>query len=96
MERGTLSEQRNEDGTEPLADMELIRLAIPKRVYTLSHVKYVVDRLAWLFENRHLIGGIEFVEEPKVLRFFLGRLQPIGDWPDKLAKKFREDFGTSL
>jgi len=96
MERGTLSEQRNEDGSEPIADMELIRLAIPKRVYTLSHVKYVVDRLAWLFENRHLIGGIEFVEEPKVLRFFLGRLQPIGDWPDKLAKKFREDFGTSL
>jgi len=96
MERGTLSEQRNADGTEPLADMELIRLAIPKRVYTLSHVKYVADRMTWLFENRHLIGGIKFVEEPKVLRFFLGRLDAIGDWPNQLVKQFRKDYGTSL
>jgi tryptophanase len=96
MERGTLSEQRREDGTEPIAEMELVRLAVPKRVYTLSQIKYVADRLDWLYKNRELIGGIEFVDEPKVLRFFLGRLQPIGDWAEKLAKKFREDFGDSL
>ena len=96
MERGTLSEQRNEDGSESLADMELIRLAIPKRVYTFSHVKYVADRMTWLFKNRHLIGGLTFVEEPKVLRFFLGRLQPIGNWPDQLVQQFRKDYGTSL
>jgi tryptophanase len=96
MERGTLSEQRRPDGTEPLAEMELVRLAIPKRVFTLSQIKYAADRLAWLYKNRDLIGGLEFVEEPSVLRFFFGRLKPVGDWPEVLAKKFREDFGDSL
>jgi len=96
MERGTLSEARNKDGTERLADMELVRLAIPKRVYTYSQVKYTADRLAWLFENRHLIGGLTFEEEPSVLRFFFGRLKPLGDWPEKLAAQFRKDFGESL
>ena len=38
MERGTLSEQRGDDGVEHLADMELIRLALPKRVFTLSQI----------------------------------------------------------
>lgn len=96
MERGTMSEQRNDDGTEPLAEMELLRLAIPRRVISLSQIKYAADRISWLYKNRDLIGGLEFVEEPNVLRFFFGRLAPIGDWPEKLAKKFREDFGESL
>ena len=96
MERGTMSEQRNDDGTEPLAEMELLRLAIPRRVISLSQIKYAADRISWLYKNRELIGGLEFVEEPNVLRFFFGRLAPIGDWPEKLAKKFREDFGESL
>jgi tryptophanase len=76
--------------------MELVRLALPRRVYTLSQVKYTVDRLAWLYENRTFIGGLSFVEEPSVLRFFFGRLAPEGDWPEKLAQKFRKDFGESL
>jgi len=96
MERGTMSEQRNEDGSERLAEMELARLALPKRVFTLSQVKYTADRLTWLFKNRELIGGLKFVEEPKVLRFFFGRLQPIGNWPELLVKQFRKDFGDSL
>jgi tryptophanase len=96
MERGTLSEQRNPDGSEHFAEMELLRLAVPKRVYTLSQVKYVADRIGWLYDNRHLIGGLEFVEEPKVLRFFFGRLKPLGDWPEALARQFRKDFGDSL
>ena len=96
MERGTLSEQRNEDGCEQLADMELIRLAMPKRVFTLSQVKFTADRLTWLFNNRRLIGGLKFVEEPKVLRFFFGRLQPIGNWPDVLVEQFCRDYGDSL
>ncbi|MCL2874564.1 MAG: tryptophanase [Defluviitaleaceae bacterium] len=96
MERGTLSEERNEDGNDRLAEMELIRLALPKRVFTLSQTKYAADRLAWLFNNRHLIGGLKFVKEPKVLRFFFGRLEAIGSWPDVLAEQFRKDFGDSL
>ncbi len=96
MERGTLSEQREDDGTEPVAAMELVRLAMPRRVFTLSQVKYAVDRIGWLFENRDIIGGLRFVEEPSCLRFFFGRLEPVGDWQEKLARKFRSDFGDSL
>jgi tryptophanase len=96
MERGTLSEQRNEDGSERLAEMELLRLAVPRRVFTLSQVKYTADRINWLFQNRHMIGGLKFIEEPKLLRFFFGRLEPVGNWPEALAKQFRKDFGESL
>lgn len=96
MERGTLSEQREPDGTEPIAKVELVRLAMPRRVFTLSQVKYAVDRIAWLFENRHLVGGLRWVEEPATLRFFFGRLQAQGDWQQRLAAQFRADFGESL
>lgn len=96
MERGTMSEQRNPDGTEKLSNMELLRLALPRRVFTLSQVKYAVDRIVWLHENRHLIGGLRFIEEPKNLRFFFGRLESTSDWQERLVKKFREDFPDSL
>ena len=96
MERGTLSEQRKEDGSERFAEMELLRLAMPKRVFTLSQIKYTADRIAWLYKNRHLIGGLEFVEEPEVLRFFFGRLKAVGNWPELLTEQFRKDFGESL
>ncbi len=96
MERGTISSVRDENGKDVLADVELLRLAMPRRVFTLSQVKYVADRMKWLHANRELIGGLKFVEEPKVLRFFLGRLAPTSDWPMKLVAKFRKDFGSSL
>lgn len=96
MERGSVSNQRDEDGNETYADMELVRLAVPRRVFTLSQIKYVEDRVVWLYQNRHLIGGLRFVYEPPVLRFFMGGLEPISDWPEKLMAKFKEDFGDSL
>lgn len=96
MERGSLSEQRNPDGTEVFSSMELLRLALPRRVFTMSHIKYVVDRLQWLHKNRDLIGGLRFVEEPKSLRFFFGRLEPVSNWQDKLVEQFKKDFGDSL
>lgn len=96
MERGTVSEQREPDGSEHLASVELLRLAMPRRVFTLSQVKYAVDRIEWLYGNSDLIGGLRFVDEPGSLRFFFGRLQPTSDWPDKLMKAFRRDFGDSL
>ncbi len=96
MERGTLSEERNPDGSEHIASCELVRLAVPRRVFTLSQVKYVADRIAWLYDNRHLIGGLKFVEEPSVMRFFIGRLEEIGDWQEKLLEKFKADFKDSL
>ena len=96
MERGTLSSVRDENGDDILADVELLRLAFPRRVFTLSQVKYVADRMKWLYDNRDLIGGLEFVEEPPVLRFFMGKLRAKSDWPEKLAAKYRQDFGESL
>lgn len=96
MERGSVSNQRDEYGNETYADMELLRLAVPRRVFTLSQIKYVEDRMTWLYENRNLMGGLKFVYEPPVLRFFMGGLEPINDWPQRLMAKFREDFGDSL
>jgi len=96
MERGTISSVRDTDGNDVLADVELLRLAFPRRVFTLSQTKFVLDRLTWLYKHRNLVGGLRFVEEPTVLRFFNGRLEPTSDWPQKLVKQFKADFGDSL
>ena len=96
MERGTISSVRDENGDDILADVELLRLAFPRRVFTLSQTMFAVDRVKWLYENRKLIGGLEWIQEPPLLRFFMGTLKPIGDWPQKLIAKFKEDFGDSL
>jgi tryptophanase len=96
MERGTISTDRDAQGNDVMAEMELLRLAFPRRVFTLSQTMFVIDRLNWLYKNRQLVGGLRFVEEPAVLRFFNGRLEATSDWPAKLVKKFKEDFGDSL
>jgi tyrosine phenol-lyase len=96
MERGTISSVRLEDGSDLLADVELLRLAFPRRVFTLSQTKFVIDRVKWLYDNRELVGGLQWVEEPPLLRFFMGRLEPVSDWTEKLVAKFKADFGESL
>ncbi len=95
MERGTVSMDRDSKGNDVYSDMELCRLAVPRRVYTVSHMDYVVDRLSWLYEHRNLVGGLKFVHEPPVLRFFTGRLEPIDNWGARLAEAFRADFGDN-
>jgi tryptophanase len=96
MERGTMSSVRDEEGKEIMADVELLRLAVPRRVFTLSQINYVIDRIDWLWHNRKLIGGLKFTYEPPVLRFFMGGLEPTSNWPHRLMEKFRKDFGESL
>jgi tyrosine phenol-lyase len=93
MERGSVSMDRDEHGNDVPSDMELLRLAVPRRVYTMSHFQYAADRLKWLHSKRKMIGGLEFCEEPPVLRFFAGRLKPKGDWGLELAEAFEKDFG---
>ncbi len=93
MERGTLSEERNADGSERFASMELVRLAFPRRVFTLSQTEYVIDRVKWLYDHRDMIGGLKFVHEPKTLRFFTGRLEPTSNWPEKLVEAYEKEFG---
>ncbi len=94
MERGTVSMDRDKDGNDVPSDIELLRLAIPRRTYTMSHVEYAADRLKWLYEHRDLVGGLEFIEEPPVLRFFAGRMKSLGGWGEKLTAAFEKDFGT--
>jgi tryptophanase len=96
MERGTVSMDRDEAGNDVMSDLELVRLAVPRRLYTMSHIEYTVDRIKWLYAHRDLIGGLQFVEEPPVLRFFFGRMAPIGDWGQKLAAAFQADFGSEF
>jgi tyrosine phenol-lyase len=93
MERGTISMDRDKDGNDVYADLELTRIAIPRRVYTVSHIEYIIDRLQWLHRHRDLIQGLEFVSEPPVLRFFLGKLKALHGWSRKLVDAFIKDFG---
>jgi len=93
MERGALSSDRTPDGKEIFPDLELMRIALPRKTYLRSHIDYVVDRLAWLYENKEVIKGLEWVYEPPVLRFFLGRLRDINNWSTELAERYRRVFG---
>ena len=92
MERGTVSMDRDKDGKELYSDLELTRLAVPRRVYTMSHIEYSVDRINWLYRHRNLIKGLRFIEEPPVLRFFFGRMIPIDDWGSDLAAAVKSDY----
>jgi tryptophanase len=70
---------------------------MPRRVFTFSHqLKDGIDRQDWLHQNRKLVGGLRFYEEPPALRFFGGKLESTSPWPERLLAKFRADFGDSL
>ena len=90
---GFLKWYSREDGTEHIASVEMVRLAFPRRVFTLSQTEYVIDRVKWLYDHKDLIGGLRFVREPKTLRFFTGKLEPVSDWPEKLMEAYIKDFG---
>lgn len=78
MERGIVSAGRNrETGDHHRPKLELVRLTIPRRVYTYSHLDAVADACIRLYERRDEIGGLEMVYEPKVLRFFTARFRPL-------------------
>jgi tryptophanase len=59
------------------AQMELVRLAIPRRVYTQSHIDYVAEVIIEVFKNRHSITGLMIMEESPVLRHFTAKLKPV-------------------
>jgi tryptophanase len=56
---------------------ELLRLAIPRRVYTQSHIDYVVEAILEVNERKQEIRGMEIVEEPPYLRHFSARFRPL-------------------
>jgi tryptophanase len=57
--------------------MELVRLAIPRRVYTQSHIDYVAEVLLEIKENKNNLNGFKIIEEPKFLRHFTAKFSPV-------------------
>jgi len=76
-EIGTVMFGQHPDGTESAASMELVRLAIPRRVYTQSHIDYVIEVIRWVAERAGELRGMRIVEQPPALRHFTARFEPI-------------------
>jgi tryptophanase len=65
------------DGTEQPAGMELVRLAIPRRLYTQSHLDYVADVVAAVGKERAQLHGYRITSAPRVLRHFTAQFEPL-------------------
>ena len=76
-EIGTVMFGQHPDGSEAPAAMELVRLAIPRRVYTQSHVDYVIEVIRWVAQRASELRGMRIVEQPSALRHFTARFEPI-------------------
>jgi tryptophanase len=66
-----------ETGEEHFASLELVRLAIPRRVYTQSHMDYVVSAIHQVFERRSSIRGLKLTYQAPFLRHFTARFEPV-------------------
>ncbi|MEK7596350.1 MAG: tryptophanase [Patescibacteria group bacterium] len=78
MERGSVSAGRNpKTGKEHGSRLELVRLTVPRRVYTNDHLGFAVDGIIRLFKKRKTIRGLKMIYEPKQLRFFQARFRRI-------------------
>ncbi len=78
MERGNVSSGRDpETGKNRQPALELVRLTIPRRVYTQSHMDFTAEGIIRLYKQRNKINGLKFVFEPKVLRFFQARFEEL-------------------
>jgi len=75
MERGIVSAGRDEEGNHIYPDLELVRLTIPRRVYTYSHMDVVADSIIDLYQERDQAKGLKMVYEPPLLRFFTARFE---------------------
>ena len=76
VEIGSVMFGRQPDGTEKPAAMELVRLAFPRRVYTQSHVDYLLEVLLHVHSLRDRVRGVKIVEAPPLLRHFTAKLAP--------------------
>ena len=71
------AERHTESGEEIPSAMDLLRLAIPHRVYTQSHIDYVVEAILQVYERRGAIRGYQIVSQPKFLRHFTAQFKPL-------------------
>jgi tryptophanase len=76
-EIGTVMFGRHPDGTETAATMDLVRLAIPRRTYTQSHVDYVIEVVLAVAARASELGGYRIVHEPPALRHFTATFAPV-------------------
>jgi tyrosine phenol-lyase len=80
MERGIVSAGRDpKTGRNHTPKLELVRLTIPRRVYTDRHMDVVAESVIKLYEERSAIRGLRMVYEPPTLRFFNAKFEPLGD-----------------
>jgi tyrosine phenol-lyase len=93
MERGIVSAGRNaKTGDHYYPKLELVRLTIPRRVYTQAHMDVIAESIERVFEKRDTITGLEMVFEPTYLRFFQARFKKLvpaklnGSKPEKISK----------
>lgn len=78
MERGVVSAGRNsETGQHNYPKLELVRLTIPRRVYTQAHMDVIAESVEYVYKNAAKIKGLKMVYEPKYLRFFQARFEPV-------------------
>jgi tryptophanase len=76
-EIGTVMFGRQPDGSEVPADMELVRLAIPRRTYTQSHIDYVIEVVTAVARDATSLRGYRMTYEPQTLRHFTARYEPL-------------------
>jgi tryptophanase len=76
-EIGTVMFGRHPDGSETPAPMDLVRLAIPRRTYTQSHIDYVIEVVRWVATRAASLRGLRIVEQPAALRHFTARFEPV-------------------
>jgi tyrosine phenol-lyase len=74
MERGIVSGQH---GSDPYDGLELVRLTLPRRVYTQEHLTYVAEVVADLYAHARAVPGLRITYEPEHLRFFQARFEPL-------------------
>ena len=77
VEIGTVMFGRRPDGTETPAAMDLVRLAIPRRTYTQSHIDYAIEVVQAVAARREDLRGYRIVEQPAQLRHFTARFEPL-------------------
>jgi len=77
-EIGTVMFGRQPDGSEKPASMDLVRLAMPRRVYTQSHADYIVEVFEELLDGIGQQPGFEIIEEPPAMRHFTAKFAPLG------------------
>lgn len=76
-EIGTVMFGRKPDGSEVPAAMELVRLAIPRRTYTQSHIDYVIEVCVEVLKRAPKLGGYKITQEPPALRHFTAEFAPL-------------------